>query len=73
MSNHQDYKEQIYQKYLTSLSTFSRCIHPIVHASMERNDNFYKVQTTVNLEGYCVYERNEVAKYRDLLNQDIAN
>jgi|LauGreDrversion4_2_1035121.scaffolds.fasta_scaffold2203201_2 hypothetical protein len=73
MSNHQAYQEQIYNNYLSSLSIYSTCIHSIVNSFVERNDSFYKVSDTVNLEQYCVYERNQVSKYRDMLNQDNAN
>jgi hypothetical protein len=73
MSIRQENQEHIYRKYLASLSVYSRCIQPVVHASMERNEGFYKVMANVNLEKYCVYEKNEVVKYRDLLNQNSAN
>lgn len=73
MSNQQTNQDSNYQNYLKSLNIFSRCIYPVVHAVTESNGNIYNVDTTINLEKYCVYERNQVEKYRSLLNQDIAN
>lgn len=73
MSNQVSNKDQNYETYLHRLSNYSTCIRPILKATFERYDNAYDVNQTIDLERYCVYERREVEKYRQLLKSDLTN
>ena len=73
MSSQGSSKAEIYNNYVKNLADYSKCMFPVLNAVIERNEDAFKSEHKINLENYCVYEKNLVKKYRALLNNDLAN
>jgi hypothetical protein len=72
MSN-QSNRNENYKNYLNYLGMYSNCIYPIIQAIEEKQSNIYDVKEIINLENYCVFERKQVQKYRNLLKENSNN
>jgi len=60
----------VYEKYIASLNSFSKCFYPIIKAHSARYIEQQLVTSdSVSLENYCIFERREVMKYRQILKE----
>jgi hypothetical protein len=65
----QQQEDPLYNSYFAALTRFSKCIYPVASAALERQDNYYEIQASIDLENYCIFERKEVSQLRDQLIQ----